>query len=337
MRRMELVGRRTIRLVRDLPVPEPAPGEVLVRVGACTVCNRSDLVYYHWLGRREHCAAGRFGHEVAGTVAAVGAGVTRIGPGGRVFLRTPLTSGYADYALAREVAVGTLPDSVPFEQGAILQLLPLAVHATRGVRLGDRVAILGQGPVGLMALQVARLRGAAEVVSADLDPWRLERSRLFGADRILLVEPPAAESAGALAGLGDDFDVAIDAVGTPVTVQACVDRVRQNGLVVLLGTHHIDTRVTFDLVQWERKGLRVHTSAEPTDAARATAMTIAEQLAARRPETLHLPQLLTHVFSLAELQQALDHLSASPVLSPEGEPGPHLLPPPQTLKVAIRP
>ncbi len=159
MRRYELTGRRRLELNESAPVPVPAPGQVLIEVGACTICNRSDLVYYHYLGRREHCAQGCFGHEIAGTVATAGPGVSRVSPGDRVFVRTPLTTGYAQFALARQVAVGRLPDQAGFAAGAILQLLPLAVHATRGVRLGDRVVILGQGPVGLMALQVDQQAG----------------------------------------------------------------------------------------------------------------------------------------------------------------------------------
>ncbi|MEU8200889.1 zinc-binding dehydrogenase [Streptosporangium sp. NPDC049046] len=333
MRRIELVGRHRIRLDGDAPVPPIGPGDVLVRVGACTVCNRSDLAYYHYFGLRDHCATGCFGHEVAGTVEAVGERVTRVEPGRRVFVRTPLTSGFAEYAAAREVSVGVLPDDVPFEQGAILQLLPLAVHATRGVRLGDRVAIVGQGPVGLMALRVARLRGAAEIAVADLDPWRLERSVLLGADRTSLVKSPQAVPEE----LGGEFDVAIEAVGTPHTANACVDLVRQNGLVVFLGTHHIDTHVTFDMVKWEKKGLRVHSSAEPTDTARAEAMRVAERLAATFTKELRLDAILSAAYPLERLQDALDRLSESPTLHPAGSAAPFQTPPPQTLKIAICP
>lgn len=349
MRRYELRGRRHIELNENAPVPEIGPDQVLVRVAACTVCNRSDLVYYHYLGLREHCANGCFGHEIAGTVHAVGDRVTRVVPGQRVFVRTPLTSGFAEFAAAREVCVGALPDEIPFAQGAILQTLPLAVHATRGVRLGDRVVILGQGPIGLMALQVARLRGAAEIVTADLDPWRLKHSAAFGADRTVTVPatPQSVEHdpavpyplglARTLPELGEGFDVAVDAVGTPGTARACVDLVRQNGLVVLLGTHHVDTHVTFDLVQWEKKGLRVHSSAEPTDEARIAALRVAERLAAARPEHLHLDALLTAAYPLEELPLVMERLSHNPTLYPADEPGPHLLPPPETLKVAICP
>lgn len=334
LRRYALVGRREIRLSDDAPVPVPGPGEVLVRVAACTVCNRSDLAYYHYYGLREHCAQGCFGHEISGTVAGAGPGATRFATGRRVFVRTPLTTGYAEYALAREVCVGALPDHVPFEQGAILQLLPLAVHATRGVRLGDRVAIVGQGPVGLMALLTAAARGASHLTVMDLDDWRLERSRSLGADECLRVDGSAA----ALAEAGEGaFDVAVDAVGTPTTLEACVGLVRRAGLVVLLGTHHIDTRVGINLVTWERKGLRVHSSAEPHDVARAEAMAVAERLAARRTGRLHLDDLLTHVLPLAELPRAIRLLSASRSLYPDGEPAPYAGPPPKVLKVAVRP
>lgn len=333
MRRYELAGRQDIRLVTDVPVPVPGPLEVLVRVGSCTVCNRSDLAYYHYYGLREHCAQGCFGHEIAGTVEATGPGVTRVTRGQRVFVRTPLTTGYAEFALARELAVGALPDSVPFEQGSILQLLPLAVHATRGVRLGDRVVIIGQGPVGQMALRMAAQRGASRIAAVDLDAWRLERSARSGADTVHRVDGGAEE----LAAVGTGFDVAVDAVGTPTTLNACVELVRQNGLVVMLGTHHVDTHVTVDLVTWERKGLRIHSSAEPLDAAREEARTVAERLARTRTEGLRLDDIHTHTYPLDDLPRAMEHLSASRSLYPDAERAPYPGPPRETLKVAIVP
>ncbi|QIB42568.1 zinc-dependent alcohol dehydrogenase [Streptomyces aureoverticillatus] len=340
MRRYELVGRRDIRLVTDAPVPEPGPGQVLVRVRSCSVCNRSDLAYFHYYGLREHCATGCYGHEIAGVVEATGPGVTRVAAGQRVFVRTPLTTGYAEYALAREIAVGALPDAIPFEQGSLLQLLPLAVHATRGVGLGDRVVIVGQGPVGQMALRMAGRRGAAHVTVVDLDEWRLERSRRAGADATRRTDGSASQLAAIgeeFRGAGEEYDVAIDAVGTPTTLNACVGLVRQNGLVVMLGTHHVDTHVTVDLVTWERKGLRVHSSAEPVDTARAEALAVAERLLRHGADTLRLSDLHTHTYALDELPKAMEQLSASRSLYPDAERAPYDGPPPETLKVAIVP
>src|SRR6266403_4160385 len=142
MRGYVLKGRHELEFSEGLPVPEPGNGEILVRVSACTVCNRSDLVYFNYFGLRKHCSEGCFGHEIAGVVSTVGPGVERFHAGDRVFVRTPLTTGYAEYALARGISTGRLPDVIPFPQGAILQLLPLAIHATRGVNLGDRVVII---------------------------------------------------------------------------------------------------------------------------------------------------------------------------------------------------
>lgn len=333
MRRYELVGQRDIRLNEHAEQPVPGPFEVRIEVAACTVCNRSDLAYFHYYGILDHCTAGCFGHEISGVVDAVGVGVTRVRPGQRVFVRTPLTSGYAELATAREIAVGQLPDAVPFEQGAMLQLLPLAVHATRGVRLGDRVIIVGQGPVGLMTLQVARHRGAAEIAVCDLDEWRLARAAELGADEAALVDGSQRE----LGQLGADFDVAIDAVGTSVTANACAGLVRHNGLIVLLGTHHVDTAVTFDLIQWERKGLRIHTAAEPTDAARLEALRVAERLAASDRLGIRTEVMLTHTYPLGELSSAMRLLSRSPLLYPASESSPFTRPPERTLKVAICP
>ncbi len=334
MRGYVLKGRHELEFSAELPKPVPGYAEVLVQVGACTVCNRSDVVYFNYFGLRKHCAEGCFGHEIAGVVSNVGAGVERFRAGDRVFVRTPLTTGYAEYALAREISIGRLPDQIPFSEGAILQLLPLAIHATRGVNLGDRVVIVGQGPVGLMALQIAKLRGASTVITSDLDPWRLDISKTLEAD---------VTCAGGTAELKElisrefrnEVDVAIDAVGTPLTAQTCIDLLRHNGLLILLGTHHVDTNVTFDLIQWEKKGLRIHTAAEPTDIARVAAMQIAERLT--YSGVIRTDILLTHTFALEQLPQAIQHLSQSSILFSENEQSPYAGPPPRTLKVGICP
>jgi L-iditol 2-dehydrogenase len=330
----KLKGTRQLDFEENRAPPTPGLGELVVSVKATTICGRSDLVYYHYFDQRDHCAKGCFGHEIAGVVAETGPGVTRFRRGDSVFIRTPLTTGFAEYAAARETRVAHLPEWVPFEQGAALQLLPLIVHATRGIGLGNRVLIAGQGPVGLLALQVAKLRGAAEVVTVDLDPWRLEVARQLGADRTLCVRDHSVGQALADAGIGD-FDVAIDAVGTQSVVQGCIDALGHHGLLVLLGTHHIHARVSFDLVQWELKALRIHSSVEPDEESRVQALRVAERLVAGRK--IDVARLLTHRFLLPELPKAIDLLSASSVLFSEQETARFSGPPAHTLKVAICP
>jgi threonine dehydrogenase-like Zn-dependent dehydrogenase len=169
-----------------------------------------------------------------------------------------------------------------------------------------------------------------EVVTADLDPWRLNQSAALGAHRAVEVKADAPMDRDLV---GGEFDVAIDAVGTAQTVNACVDLVRPNGLIVLLGTHHVDTHVAVDLITWEKKGLRVHTAAEPTDADRAGAMRVAQRLA----PAIALRPLLTDTYPLDRLPEAIERLSASSLLYPAGEPSPYSGPPPRTLKLAIVP
>jgi threonine dehydrogenase-like Zn-dependent dehydrogenase len=333
MRGYELVGRRQLRYRDDLPVPTPGAGEIRIRVKACTVCNRSDLAYYHFWGIKDHCSAGHFGHEISGTVDALGPGATRFQVGDRVFVRTPATSGYAEFALARECFVGRLPDSLPFEEGAILQLLPLAIHATRTVALGDTVMIVGAGPVGLMALQAARLRGAGHLSVVDIDPWRLEHASRLGADQVIRTSGRLAD----LQEIGDSFDVAIDAAGTPDCINACVDVVRAGGSVVMLGTHHVDSDVTFDLVEWEDKRIQFHLGAEPDDHAKSEATLRAEKVVSSgRFDTA---SLLTAKAPLEELESVLERLSDSGGLhSVHAEEEAALSGPPTgVLKIAITP
>lgn len=333
MRGFQLVDRHQLIYQDDLPKPIAEDDRVVVNVKACAVCGRSDLVYYHYLGLREHCSKGVFGHEIAGVIEDVGALVSKFKPGDRVFLRSPLQTGYADYTLARELCLGHLPESIPFEQGAILQLLPLAVHATRNICLGDRVLIIGQGPVGLMTLQVARLRGAASITVVDLDSWRLKVSKTLGADRTITVTNETLLDE--LADMSGEFDVAIDAVGTPLAVSTCSEVLRQQGLMILLGSHHVDTHVLIDLVQWEKKGLRINMSAEPNDQARAESMQIAQRLV--NNNHIQLKPLLTHIYPLSDLPKAIEKLSHNRLLYAEKENAPVDGPPPETLKVSICP
>ena len=333
MRGFQLINRHQLTYREDLHKPPANEDCVLVKVKACSVCGRSDLIYYHYLGLRDHCSKGVFGHEISGVVEGVGSLVTQFKPGDRVFIRSPLQTGFADYTIAREVCVGHLPQSIPFEEGSILQLLPLAIHATRGICLGDKVLIIGQGPVGLMALQIARLRGASSITVVDLDSWRLHISQLLGADYTVCVTRKTLLEQ--LVDNSREFDVAIDAVGTPLVVNTCAQILRQQGLMVMLGTHHVDTRVVVDLVLWEKKGLRIHTSAEPTDQARRESMNVAQRLV--NTDRIRLKPLLTHIYPLKELPKAIKQLSYNPLLYSETEDAPVKVPPSQTLKISICP
>jgi threonine dehydrogenase-like Zn-dependent dehydrogenase len=334
MRAWQLIGREQVEL-QELPVPEPGPGQVLLKVMACSICSRTDLVYYKYCGIKPHCRpGGHFGHEVSGTIEQLGHGVTELEVGQRVFLRFPgKPGGLAEYCLADPVAVGRLPDHMSFLEGAPAQQVPIAVNATRTLRLGDHVVIIGAGSAGLQILQMAKLRGAGRILVADLQDSRLRIARELGADVTV-----NARHESVLEAIREAFpsppDICYDAVGTHTVVHQCVEAVRHEGIVCIFGTHHVEEHVSFDLVQWESKALTVHMANEGSDHTRREAMRVSERLlAAGHCETR---PYITHVFPLADLPQAIDLLQDSPILFPEGDPAAANLPDRQALKVVIQ-
>lgn len=332
MRSWQLVGTKQVEL-QDLPVPQPGPGQVLIKAMACSICSRTDLVYYTYCGIKPHCHPGHFGHEVAGTIEALGEGVSGHEVGERVFLRGPgAPGGLSEYCLADTISIGRLPDHLSFIEGAPAQQVPIAVNATRTLRLGDSVLIIGAGSAGLQILQVARLRGAARIVMADLYEPRLEIAQSLGADVCLKADDVnLVEEVKRILPAGPD--VAYDAVGIPSVAQQCVDCVRNEGIVCIFGTHHVEERVTFNLIQWEYKAVTIHMANEGSAHTRREAMRMSERLLANR--LIETRPYITHVFPMQDLPRALELLSVSPILYPEGDPRGQGMPAKEALKVVI--
>ena len=207
--------------VEDVPVPEPGPGEMLVRVDACGICPTDLKKIEKGLlpGPRI------FGHEIAGTVAALGSGTRGFREGERVVVHhhvpcgacffcerelyaqcpvykkngttagfEPSGGGYAEYVLALDwiVARGTIPipDGIRAEEAAFVEPVNTCLKAVRKARVakGESVLVVGQGPIGLLLMQIARVAGA-DVVVSDGFPGRLSLARTLGA-------PVALDAAG---------------------------------------------------------------------------------------------------------------------------------------------
>ena len=253
--------------IEAVEVPRPGPGEVLVQVGAATTCG-TDLKAY----RRGHPVLMQrlpspFGHEVAGTIAEVGDGVQRLRPGMRVVVANSapckrcffcqhgqaslcedlllLNGAYAGYLLvpARivEQNVWELPDDLPFTSAALTEPLACALHGIEAsdIHPGASVVIIGDGPLGLLLLAVAKLKGARVIVCGRGDE-RLTLARALDADEIVdarQMSDTAAEVAAVRACTEGQrgADVVIEAVGTPELWEAAVRMVRRGGLVNFFG------------------------------------------------------------------------------------------------------
>jgi 2-desacetyl-2-hydroxyethyl bacteriochlorophyllide A dehydrogenase len=255
--------------VQDVAEPElREPGDAIVRVESSGVCG-SDLHIYH--GRVKIERGFVLGHELVGTVLAVGAGVTRVAPGDRVLSCFHTACGRCFHCLRCEyhrcergrtfghgAALGNLPGAqaeqvlVPDAEIALRRVpegmadgvalfagdvMGTGYHAiaSGGVRPGDSVAVLGLGPVGLCAVQAARAAGAARVFAVDSVADRLAMARSFGA-RALELGDDVKEAVRTDTG-GRGADVVVDAVGDPRALELALFLVRPAGTVVAVGVY----------------------------------------------------------------------------------------------------
>ena len=262
-----------------LPDPTPGPGELVVRVGRCGICGSDlhmteDATY----GKR---AGDVLGHEFAGEVVALGRGTQGVATGDLVSV-IPLQScgtcasclagepawcagfglqggGYAEFAVTRPNQCIKLPCSVSLTDGAIIEPLAVALHGVSlsGLRPGDRVLVLGAGPIGLAVAFWARRRGATHVVVQDIAPHQQARALAMGATGFAV--DPTDPVGAAERVLGGKADVVFECVGVPGLIAQAVDQVRNRGTIVLLGLcTRPDTINSFAMLS---KELRLITSA----------------------------------------------------------------------------
>lgn len=208
---------------RNLPVPQPGPEEVLVRVHAVAL-NRADL---GMLAGHKHGSAGGpgtvLGMEFAGQVAAIGAAVSHVKPGDRVMCSG--RGAFAEYALADLGRVAALPSAqTSFAQGACLPVALQTMHdavVTHGaLRPGQTVLIQGASSgVGLMAMRIARLMGASLVIGTSTDAGRRARLHEFGADLALDSRDPGWVQQVLEATSGRGVDLIVDQVSGPTANQ----------------------------------------------------------------------------------------------------------------------
>ena len=250
--------------IDERPVPSPAPGEVLIAMGSVGICG-SDV---HYL---EHGRIGSFvveapmilGHESSGIVEALGDGVTSLRPGDRIalepgvpcrrcavcksgrynlcaevrfFATPPVDGSMATYVTHPADFCYRLPDHVSLDEGAMMEPLSVGIHACRrgGVSMGDRVLVMGAGPIGLVTVLAARAAGASVIALSDPRTDRLGLARQVGADLVTSAAGPGlvpelVDRAGGM------FDASVDCSGAEAAVRVAMNATRSGGKVVLVG------------------------------------------------------------------------------------------------------
>jgi (R,R)-butanediol dehydrogenase/meso-butanediol dehydrogenase/diacetyl reductase len=242
-------------IVGDLPDPTPGKGEVVIRVARCGICG-SDL---HMTEDRAYGvgAGDVIGHEFAGEVVALGKGAEGLTVGDRVAV-SPLKScgtcdhcikgevqwcsgfglqggGYAEFAVTRPNQCVRLPESASMADGAIVEPLAVALHGVNlsGVKAGDKVLILGAGPIGLAVAFWCRRKGASDIVVQDIANFQSDRALAMGATGFSV--DPADPVGGAERALGGKADVVFECVGLPGLIAQAVEQVANRGTILLLG------------------------------------------------------------------------------------------------------
>lgn len=261
-----LFAAEDLRLV-ERELPQLAPGMVRVEFGAGGICG-SDMHYFR------HARTGDFvvteplvlGHEIAGTVAAISAGVSGRRVGERVAInpsrwcghcarcregrknlceniyfmgsasKTPhMQGGFASFFDALPEQCVPIPDELPFEAAALAEPLAVCLHAVAraGDVAGAKALILGAGPIGLLTMLAARLAGVAEIAVADIAQAPLDFARRLGADHVVDVSGGPEALSALAAALG--FDVVFEVTGVPAGVASAIGSVRRGGTIVQIG------------------------------------------------------------------------------------------------------
>jgi L-iditol 2-dehydrogenase len=260
--------------INDIAVPTPGEGEVLLRIQRIGVCG-SDIHVYH--GKHPYTPYPVVqGHEFSATVEALGSGVTGFHVGQKVTSQPQITCGVCapckrgDYHICDKLKVEgfqapgcaqelwvtkaerliALPDHFSFEQGALIEPVSVAVHATSraGDLKGRRVAVLGAGPIGNLVAQVAKAAGA-KVLITDVSEYRLEIARQCGLDNVSSPTKETLKEAKARVFGADGFDVALECVGVEPTITAAIEEIEKGGTLVVVGVFGEKPRVDMGLVQ----------------------------------------------------------------------------------------
>ncbi|WP_246628326.1 NAD(P)-dependent alcohol dehydrogenase [Paenibacillus oenotherae] len=313
--------------VEKMERPVPGPDEALIKVACIGICG-SDIHYY------EHGRIGRYvveeplilGHEVAGTIVQVGANVSNVAVGDRVaiepgvpcgrcdyckggrynlcpdvfFLATPPDNGaWADYIVMRSDVLFKLPDTMSFEEGALLEPLSVGYHAMNraNVRPSDKLFITGLGPIGLLAIQAAKLFGVQEIYASDVVAFRREVALQMGATAVF--NPLEDSIVEELARLTDHtgIDVVIESSGNHSSISSTVNVVKRGGRIVFVGLPP-ENKVLLDVDKIIDSELNIY-------GVFRYANTYAAAIQAYAKSDLNMSEIITHQFDLQHISEAL--------------------------------
>lgn len=252
--------------VEDIEAPSCGVDEVIIRVKACAICGSDVHGMDGSTGRRIPPVV--MGHEASGIIEETGSAVTNFKPGDRVTFDSTIYCGKCEYccsgmvnlcgdrkvlgvscdeyrmngAFAELVAVPArilyrLPDSVSYQQAAMIEPLSVAYHAVTRVNpiSSDTTVVIGAGTIGILIIEVLKAIGVSHVIAIDTLDEKLELAKKVGADMIIRTGSDNASKLLAELKEKEQVNVVFDAVGIPSTAAQCVGLLKKGGKAVLVG------------------------------------------------------------------------------------------------------
>jgi len=331
MKAAVLFGPNDLRVV-EKNVPKPGFQEVLLKVEACAICGTDPKILAH--GWQNQPPYGEYipGHEYAGTVLALGDGVVGFSVGDRVAIEPhkgcgvcanclrgfytvcfnygnlaaghrhygfTTNGGYAQYAVNHINTLHPIPDALNFEEATLITTAGTAMYGvTRvgGIEPGENVVVNGPGPIGLMAVQVAKQSGAGKVIITGTRDERLSLARELGADVAIHIKKEDVIKRIFELTRGIGADVVLECAGTSTALTDSVEFTRKNGRISLVGIYSDPVQINaFKVAQWNITicGSR----AEGDRSLSKVAPLMGDGRIKARP-------LITHTFSLDQINEA---------------------------------
>lgn len=315
--------------IKDIPIPEISSNEVLIKVKAGAVCG-TDIHLYNWNNWCENVNAKNpmvIGHEFCGEVVKTGDDVTSLKKGDLIAAETHIPCGqcrmcktgkqhicqemkivgvhtdgaFSEYTKIPEVCAWKLPENTPPEIGAVYEPFGIAVHAVLKEKIaGLSTLVLGCGPIGLFAVNVASISGASHVFAVDINEYRLNLAQNMGED-IITINPTKENLVSKISELtgGRGVDVVIELTGSVEATKSGFEVLSKSGRVCLVGLH--SREVPLDLVNnviYKEATIYGITGREMFDS-----WYQAESLI--QSGKLNLKEVLTHAFNLEETEKAI--------------------------------
>lgn len=305
--------------IQEMPTPEIGEDEVLLKVMACGICG-SDVIEWY----RVPNAPKVLGHEATGIIAKTGKQVTRYKVGDRVFVshhvpcnkcryclkghhtacQTLHTTnyypgGFAQYVRVPKINVEQgiykLPPDMSFEEGTFIEPLACVVRGQRlaEIQKEDTLLIIGSGIAGILHTQLARIRGAKNIIVADINPYRLKLAQKFGAHHTIDAKENVLQKLKEINGErpADQVVICTGAAQAAVTALECVDK---GGTILFFAVPEPNVKIPVPITQFWRNEITIKTSygAAPQD--------LQESLSILGQKTVNVTDMITHKLSLQQ-------------------------------------